>query len=120
MQTDQRLWGNRHPVLFFLLVLPFLTVVALIAKLFSRPVVRSASEVASIIEAFLNDTGGSYDWDDFVCGGRIADSDLEAIRARCASIPDEFPPVHSGHYCSEAGVEAMRGLAARLRAASEA
>jgi hypothetical protein len=62
MQTDRRLWGNRHPILFSLVVLPLLTIVALIAKpfvlLFSKPVVRSPSEVASIIESFLNDTGG--------------------------------------------------------------
>ena len=124
MQTDKQLWGNRHPILFFLVVLPLLTVVALIAKpfqlLFSKPVVRSRSEVASIIEAFLNDSGGSYDWDDFVCGGTIANLDLEAIRARCALLPDEFPPESNGHYCSEAGFEVMRGLAASLRVSSEA
>jgi hypothetical protein len=124
MQTDRRLWGNRHPILFSLVVLPLLTIVALIAKpfvlLFSKPVVRSPSEVASIIESFLNDTGGPYDWDDFVCGGNVANPELEAIRARCASLPDEFPPTSSGHYCSEAGFEVMRGLAARLRATNEA
>ena len=124
MQTDQRLWGNRHPILFFLVVLPLLTIVALIAKpfvlLLSKPVMRSASEVASILEAFLNDTGGPYDWDDFVCGGKIANPDLEAIRARCASLPEEFPPAISGHYCGEAGFEVMRGLATRLRVIDEA
>ena len=120
MQSDRRLWGNRHPILFFSVVLPLLTIAALIVKpfvlLFSKPVVRSSSEVASILEAFLNDTGGPYDWDDFVCGGSIANPELEAIRARCASLPDEFPPTSSGHYCSEAGFEVMRGLTARLRA----
>ena len=124
MQTDQRLWGNRHPILFFFVVLPLLTIAVLIARpfvlLFSKPVVRSASEVASIIEAFLNDIGEPYDWDDFICGGSIADPDLEAIRARCALLPNEFPPASSAQYCSEAGFEVMRGLAARLRASGEA
>ncbi|MFT3898044.1 MAG: hypothetical protein QM719_10195 [Thermomonas sp.] len=122
METDRQLWGNRHPILFSLVVLPLLTIVALIAKpfalLFSKPIVRSPSEVASIIEAFLSGTGGPYDWDDFVCGGSIANPELEAIRARCASLPDEFPPTSYSHYCSEAGFEVMRDLAARIRSTS--
>ena len=124
MQADQRLWGNRHPILFSFVVLPVLTIVALVAKpfvrLFSKPVVRSPTEVASIIEAFLNGTGGPYDWDDFLSRGSIANPELEAIRARCASLPDEFPPTERGHYCSEAGFEVMRGLATRLRATAGA
>ena len=120
MQAEPPLWGNRHPILFFLVVLPLLAVVAFIGRLlellFSKPAVRSSAEVAGTLEAFINDSGGSYDWDDFVCGGRIADPELEAVRARCASLPDDFPPIVHGHYCSDAGFEVMRGLAAQLRA----
>ena len=119
MQVEPPLWGNRHPILFFLVALPLLTVAALIAKLFdllfSKPVVRSSAEVAGVLEAFIDESGEPYDWDDFVCGGRIADPGLEAIRARCASLPEEFPPTISGHYCSDVGVEVIRGFAAHLR-----
>jgi hypothetical protein len=69
-------------------------------------------EVADIIEAFLNGTGGRWDWDDF-CSIRIKDPDLDAIRRRCADLHEEDP--YPAQYCGPAGVEIVRGFVAALR-----
>ena len=85
-------------------------------SLSSKPVVRTRAEIADTIQSFVDGTGGPWDWDDFICGGSIEDPTLEAIRDRCASLSQEFPPLQPGHYCSDAGVEVMRGFIRRLRA----
>ena len=113
MQDHELPFGNRHTVLTVLL-LPLLVLAAGIAKLFSKPVARTRTEVLDAITAFVNDTGGPYDWDDFICGGRIKDPILESIRARCASLPNEFPPSKQGNYCDEAGVAVMRDFIRQL------
>lgn len=107
-------FGNRHPILM-LAMLPFFVAAALVAKLFEKPVVRTRSEVADMIQAFIDGSSNDYAWDDFVCGGRIADPALEAIRARCAVLDEEFPATQPGHYCSESGVQVMRGYVQELR-----
>jgi hypothetical protein len=71
-------------------------------------------EIAKTIEGFVNGTGSQWDWDDFT-SIRLKDPELEAIRERCISIRDEFPPSDPHAYCSEAGLEVMRRLVADLR-----
>lgn len=117
MQERQLPFGNRHPIIALLLLplVPVLMLAAAVASVFSKPVVRTRSEVADTITAFINGTGGPYGWDDFVCGGRIEDPVLEAIRARCAALPDEFPPVRAGTYCNDAGFDVMHGFVRQLR-----
>jgi hypothetical protein len=74
-------------------------------------------EIANTIEGFVNGTGSQWDWDDFT-SIRLKDPELEAIRERCVSIRDEYPPSDPHAYCSEGGLEVMRGIAADLRAHS--
>jgi hypothetical protein len=81
-----------------------------------RSVHRTKPEVASIIEQFLNGTGGKWDWDDF-CSISVADPYLDSVRMRCLELPLTYPPEEKGHYCSQAGVEIMRELVAALQAA---
>ncbi len=76
---------------------------------------RTKLEVADIIERFLNGTGGEWDWDDFTSFG-ITDAYLDSVRIQCAELNLTYPPTTKGHYCSEAGLEIMRGLVATLRA----
>jgi hypothetical protein len=113
MQDHELPFGNRHRILAILL-LSFIVLAACLARLFSRPVVRTREEVAGTIMAFMDGTGGPYDWDDFICGGNIEDSELESIRARCASLPLEFPPLQEGSYCGDGGIEVMRGFISQL------
>jgi hypothetical protein len=78
---------------------------------------RTREEVANTIEGFANSTGRQWDWDGFT-SIRIDDPDLEAIRQKCLSVRDEFPPEKPTDYCSEAGMEIMRKLATELRTRS--
>jgi hypothetical protein len=78
---------------------------------------RTPEEVAKTIESFVNGTGRQWDWDGFI-SIRLDDPDLEAIRQKCISIRDEFPPSDPRDYCSEAGLNVMRQIAQDLRARS--
>ena len=71
-------------------------------------------EIANTIEGFVNGTGSQWDWDDFT-SIRLKDPELEAIREKCVSIRDEYPPSDPHTYCNEAGLEVMRGIVADLR-----
>jgi hypothetical protein len=76
---------------------------------------RTKLEVASIIEQFLDGTGGKWDWDDF-CSHGISDPYLDSVRVECMELNETHPPTKKGHYCSDVGFEVMRGLVATLRA----
>lgn len=71
-------------------------------------------EVAETIEKFLDGTGGSWDWDDFT-SVRILDPTLDAVRLRCVSLPERFPPIERGHYCGPEGVRELEQLIVELR-----
>jgi len=58
---------------------------AILAIPFSKPIDRSAQAVLEIIEDFINDEGGPYDWDDFI-SIKISDPQLENIRKQAANI----------------------------------
>ena len=79
---------------------------------------RTRQEVAETIEAFVNGTGRQWDWDGFI-SIRLDDPDLEAIRQKCIAVRDEYPPSKPTDYCSEAGMEVMRGLAQSLGASTK-
>ncbi len=78
---------------------------------------RSPEEVATTIEGFVNGTGDQWAWDGFI-SIRLKDPELEAIRQKCVSIREEFPPSEPSAYCSEAGLAAMRQIVQDLRAHS--
>ena len=79
------------------------------------PRVMTRDEVARIIERFVTDTGGKWEWDDFTLGGTIEDPYLDGIRLRSARLGQEFPPDRPGHYCSEAGAKVLRAYVEELR-----
>ena len=76
---------------------------------------RTTEEVATTIEGFVSGTGRQWDWDGFT-SIRIDDPALEAIRQKCLSVRDEYPPAKPTDYCGQAGMEAMRKLAEGLKA----
>jgi hypothetical protein len=71
-------------------------------------------EVAKIIDDFISDNIGTYDWDDFI-SIKITDPELERIRIFCLEVTDLYPSVEDGHYCSDEGINRLRGLADGLR-----
>jgi hypothetical protein len=75
---------------------------------------RTKTEVAEIISAFLSGDGFEWSWDDFI-SVRIKDSSLEAIRAQCATLPDEYPSSVPGQYCGEDGIAVLRSFVKHLR-----
>lgn len=74
---------------------------------------RTAEEVATYIENFVNGTGKDWDWDDFI-SCPIADDELDAIRIKCSQVQDDYPSGGKG-WCNEEGVRVMLALAKRLR-----
>ena len=70
------------------------------------------AEVATIIEQFLDGSGGRWDWDEFT-SCRIADPELDAIRRRCGELYDysNYP----GQYCGPEGLSEMRRMVEQLR-----
>ena len=78
---------------------------------------RTAEEVASTIEGFVDGTGNQWAWDGFT-SIRLDDSELESIRQEIVALPAKFPPSNPRDYCSEAGLEKMRELARGLRGAA--
>jgi hypothetical protein len=55
---------------------------------------------------------GSDPWafDDFTSVGPLKDPRMEAIRQRCAGLPEEFPPETKGQNFSPRGTEIVRGF----------
>ena len=78
---------------------------------------RTPEDVANTIEGFINGIGDQWTWDGFI-SIRLSDPELEAIRQRCVSIRDEFPPSDPRAYCSDAGFAKMRQIVQDLRARS--
>jgi len=72
------------------------------------------AEAADVIESFILGKGGPWDWDDFLSLPQ-SDEELEQIRARCDSLPEEFPPQQRTHYCGLEGIEVLRKYVAFLR-----
>ena len=74
----------------------------------------NASELADIIERFINGKGSDWEWDDFI-SVPIKDPELEKIRIRCLNLDKEFPAKRSGEYTSESGLKVLQEYAKRLR-----
>jgi hypothetical protein len=77
---------------------------------------RTPTEVAQIIENFLDGKGRAHDWDNFVTF-QIAAPHLEAIRVQCLELNSAHPPTQKTHWTNQAGLDLMRDLATKLRAA---
>jgi hypothetical protein len=75
---------------------------------------KTKAEVTEIISAFLRGDGPPWVWDDFL-SVRIKDPSLDAVRVRCAALPDDYPPLVAGHYCGDAGMAILASLADGLR-----
>lgn len=87
------LWIAAIPIALVLLV-PVL-IVALVTKLFDRPLERTREEVAEILEARIAPDGDWPIWDAFI-SIPIADPELDAIRRECLDLAyhhtDPDPP----------------------------
>ena len=72
------------------------------------------ADARSAISAFLEGTGGDWDWDDYV-SAPVSDAYLDSVRRLCLHLPDMFPPEKdSGDYCSPEGLQALRVILDRV------
>ena len=71
-------------------------------------------EIAQVIDDFLWE-GGRWDWDDFISVRIKDDPEFDAIRIRCAELPDFYPPVRPGSYCSDDGIRVLESILKDLR-----
>lgn len=75
----------------------------------------SHSEVAEIIERFVNGTGGPLEWDSYTMGMKFEDPFLRSIQERCRALWKEFPPTEKGQYTSTEGFAVLEELVKELR-----
>ncbi|MGB2714952.1 MAG: hypothetical protein WBC51_12280 [Vicinamibacterales bacterium] len=71
-------------------------------------------QAAELIEAFLDGSGGRWDWDDFT-STRAVDPRVEGARRRCLEISERYPPTLANEWCSTAGRPMLRTVATELR-----
>jgi len=74
----------------------------------------SPSDVADIIERFIEGKGTDWEWDDFI-SIRIHNSELDKIRIRCSQLDKEFPAKQAGQYTNDQGLEVLRNYVIYLR-----
>jgi hypothetical protein len=74
---------------------------------------RTSVEVAAIIQRFLDGTGASWEWDNFM-SFPLRDPALEDVRKRCIELPEIHPPDLKGWYCNEEGLKILRELVRQL------
>jgi len=67
----------------------------------------TAGEIRGILSRFLDGTGSTYEWDDFI-SIRLRDPKFDAIRERCGGLPDEFPPEAPRQFCGSQGMDVIR------------
>lgn len=105
------LWIAAIPIALVLLV-PVL-IVAVITKLFDRPLERTRDEVAEILQARIAPDGDWPVWDAFI-STPIADPELDAIRRECLELADHHPAPDPPWLDAEA-IARVDGLIAELR-----
>jgi len=75
------LWWNILGIIASVFIVPIAIVLKLILIPFERPTKRSASEVAEILRSFIDDTGGEWDFDEFI-SCEIENTALENLRQK--------------------------------------
>ena len=86
-------------------------------KLYRLPVPMKTdehSEIVTIIETFLDNTAGPYDWDWMMTGPKQS-QEAELISAFCACLDFVYPPDEKGSFCSQEGEAKLKELLAILK-----
>jgi len=86
VNTLKLIFGTAVTIVF----VPLFVIWVLLGRPFDRPVKLTPEEVRSAIANFISNTGGEWNWDDFI-SVPIADSALDSIRNRVAVIDPRRP-----------------------------
>ena len=68
----------------------------------------TAQEVAETLEAFIEDRGGQWDWDNYMSATFFADPFLREIQTRMIHLSEEFPTEKGGGFCNSDGICVIR------------
>jgi hypothetical protein len=72
------------------------------------------TELADLLEGFVNGTCGDWEWDNFLSVPHD-DPEIEKIHDRCEQLDVEFPPTKPGQFCNEEGEAILLYYARQLR-----
>jgi hypothetical protein len=72
-------------------------------------------DVASILESFVEGTGGQWDWDAYITSMTFDDPYLREVQMRMIHLSDEFPVKKGMGYCGPQGLQVIRDYANELR-----
>jgi len=73
------------------------------------------TDVAKMLENFVDGTGGQWDWDDYISLLSYPDDPyLQAVQERMINLSSEFPSGGQG-YCGEEGLAVIRDYVRDLR-----
>ena len=70
-------------------------------------------DLIKIIENFLDDAGGPWEWDDFTSSPKSIEK-IEVVRIEIMSIEKRNPAINEG-WCSEDGLTELGDLLGRLK-----
>lgn len=79
----------------------------------------SYAEVADTLEAFLDGTGGQWDWDNYISATFFDDPYLQEVQRRMIYLSDEFPAQKGQGYCSPEGLTVIERYVVDLRHRSQ-
>jgi hypothetical protein len=71
--------------------------------------------VASILEGFVEGTGGQWDWDAYITSMTFDDPYLREVQMRMIHLSDKFPVKKGMGYCGPQGLQVIRDYAKELR-----
>jgi hypothetical protein len=74
--------------------------------------------VIRAIHDFLDESGGPWDWDDFI-SIPTGYPELDAVQGFCAGLSSEYPPEERAGWCNPEGTLALRRKLAELEATLE-
>ncbi len=82
-RTRMKPWKEGLSRLLAILLLPILVIIAVISKIFEKPLARTRQEMADLMERSL--AGDDDAWDELI-SVPIADAELDAIRKQCLNL----------------------------------
>ena len=77
--------------------------------------IMSYAEVADTLEAFVNGTGGQWDWDNYISATLFDDPYLQEVQRRMIYLSDEYPAPKGQGYCSPDGLAVIKRYVVDLR-----
>lgn len=102
------------PVLILFLIILGLVVICIDRLLHPHGYKSSPQQVCAELKKILEEGSDGFAFDDFISIGPFKDPQFEAIRQRCAQLPEEFPPESDDEFFGPKGAEVIREFIRKL------